>query len=154
MSTDRLELLETLLQREKEKRDAALMEWRDAQRQEAAARQQAESLVAYRSEYQQRWASQFAQRSAIEILRCYQGFSERLEQAIATQQTAIDQASTRVQVTLARLQHREVKMATVKRLIERRVQASAQRESRREQKSVDEAAQRLGWARAMAMAAA
>ena len=151
---DRLDLLNTLLEREKEKRDAALAEWREAERQARAAREQAESLVAYRGEYRQRWSAQFSQRAPIEILRCYQGFVERLEQAIGTQQNAAEAAAARVQAAQARLRHRETKVATVQRLIERRLQAGALREQRREQKTSDEAAQRLAWARLGVFAAA
>ena len=93
---DRLPLLHTLLEREKEKRDAAMAEWREAERLAQAAREQADSLVTYRGEYRKRWAAQFAQRAPIEILHCYQGFIERLEQAIGAQQGAVDQALARL----------------------------------------------------------
>jgi flagellar biosynthesis chaperone FliJ len=53
-----------------------------------------------------------------------------------------------------RLRHRETKVATVQRLIERRAQAASLREMRREQKTLDESAQRLTWARVSAFAAA
>ncbi|MEK8034648.1 flagellar export protein FliJ [Ideonella sp. DXS29W] len=150
---DRLDLLHTLLEREKEKRDAALAEWRQAEAQERATREQADSLVTYRGEYRKRWAAQFSQRAPIEILHCYQGFIERLEQAISAQQGQVELAHGRVEAARLRLRHRETKVATVQRLIERRLQAQATREQRREQKTVDEAAQRLGWARAVSMAA-
>jgi flagellar FliJ protein len=151
---DRLSLLHTLLEREKEKRDAALADWRNAEAQERAAREQADSLVAYRGEYRKRWQAQFAKSAQIEILHCYQGFVDRLEQAIGAQQGVAEQAAGRVQAARLRLRHRETKVATVQRLIERRLQASALREQRREQKTVDEAAQRLTWARASVFAAA
>jgi flagellar FliJ protein len=151
---DRLSLLDTLLEREKEKRDAALAEWREAERQAEAARGQADSLLAYRGEYRQRWAAQFAQRAPIEILRCYQGFVDRLEQAIGAQQGVAEQAAARAEAARLRLRHRETKLATVQRLIERRAQAGALREQRREQKTVDEAAQRIAWGRVSAFAVA
>lgn len=151
---DRLSLLHTLLEREKEKRDAALTDWRNAEAQERAAREQADSLVAYRGEYRKRWQAQFAKSAQIEILHCYQGFVDRLEQAIGAQQGVAEQAVSRVQAARLRLRHRETKVATVQRLIERRLQASALHEQRREQKTVDEAAQRLTWARASVFAAA
>jgi flagellar protein FliJ len=151
---ERLDLLNTLLEREKQKRDAALLEWREAERQAQATRDQAQALLTYRGEYHQRWSAQFAQRAPIEILRCYQGFVERLEQAIGAQQNAADHAAARVQAAQTRLRHRETKLATVQRLIERRLQAGAVREQRREQKGFDEAAQRLAWARVGVFAAA
>lgn len=151
---DRLALMHTLLDREKKKRDAAIAEWREAERQADAAREQADSLVSYRAEYRKRWAAQFAQRAPIEIVRCYQGFVERLEQAIGAQQGAAQQAADRVAAARARLHQREIKVATVQRLIERRLQAAALREQRRDQKASDEAAQRLGWAARQQLAAA
>lgn len=150
---DRLDLLQTLLEREKEKRDAALVEWREAEARAQAAREQADGLVAYRVDYRKRWQAQFAQRAAIEILHCYQGFVDRLEHAIGAQQGIVEHAAGRAQAARQRLQHRELKVATVQRLIERRLQAAALKEMRRDQKSVDEAAQRLGWARRQALAA-
>jgi len=149
---DRLSLLHTLLEREKEKRDAALADLREATDQAQAAREQADGLVAYRGEYRKRWAAQFAQRAPIEILHCYQGFVDRLEQAIGAQQGVAEHAASRVQAARIRLRHRETKVATVQRLIERRAQATALQELRREQKTLDEAAQRLTWQRVSAFA--
>jgi flagellar protein FliJ len=143
---DRLALLHTLLDREKERRDAALAACREAERQAEAAREQADSLVTYRGEYRKRWAAQFSQRAPIEIVRCYQGFVERLEQAIGTQQGAVQQAAECVAAARTHLRQREIKVATVQRLIERRLQAVALVEQRRDQKTSDEVAQRLGWA--------
>jgi flagellar FliJ protein len=151
---DRIALLRTLLERETERRDAAIVEWREAERQVHAAREQAESLVVYRGEYRKRWQAQFAQRAHMEILHCYQGFVDRLEHAIGAQQGMVDQASSREEAARQRLKHREIKVATVQRLIERRLQAGALREQRREQKTVDEAAQRQAWARRNAILAA
>jgi flagellar FliJ protein len=151
---DRLALLNTLLDREKKKRDAAIAEWREAERQAEVAREQADSLVSYRAEYRKRWAAQFAQRAPIEIVRCYQGFVERLELAIGAQQGTAQQAADRMAAARARLHHREVKVATVQRLLERRLQAAALRERRQDQKASDEAAQRLGSAARQQLAAA
>jgi flagellar protein FliJ len=151
---ERIDLLQTLLEREKDKRDAALAEWRAACAQAEAARQQADSLVAYRAEYQARWRAQFSRSATIEVLRCYQGFIERLEQAVQMQQGVLAQATGRADAARDRLRHRETKVATVQRLIERRLQAAQLREHRRDQKTTDEAAQRLGWARSAALAAA
>lgn len=151
---DRIAILHTLLERETQRRDTAIAEWRDAERQALAAREQAEGLVAYRGEYRKRWQAQFAKSAQIEILHCYQGFVDRLEHAIGAQQGVVDQAAGREEAARQRLKQREIKVATVQRLIERRVQAAALKEQRRDQKTSDEAAQRLAWARRQAFAAA
>lgn len=139
---DRQQLLQTLLEHEQARRDEALLQWREAQRQADAARDQADALVTYRSEYRKRWAAQFAKAAPIEIVRCYHGFVERLEQAIESQQLQVTGSAERMAAALARLRHREMKLATVRRLIERRQQAQALAQQRRDQKTTDEAAQR------------
>jgi flagellar protein FliJ len=143
---NRIQLLQTLLRREQELRDAALAEWRDSQRAADMAAQQSESLVAYRSEYRERWAAQFAISAPIEIVRYYQGFVERLEQAITAQQHSANMAQERQVQARARLQKREMKVAMVRKLIERRVAAAQLASQRRDQKMTDEASQRLLWA--------
>lgn len=139
---NRLPLLRTLQEQEQQRRDAAMLQWREAQRVAEAARDQADALVTYRSEYRKRWAAQFAKAAPIEIVRCYQGFVERLEQAITAQQGQVQGSAERQEAALQRLRHREMKLATVRRLIERREQALAQVAQRRDQKACDEAGQR------------
>ena len=139
---DRLPLLRTLQEQEQQRRDAAMLQWREAQRAAEAARDQADALVTYRSEYRKRWAAQFAKAAPIEIVRCYHGFVERLEQAIVSQQGQVRGSSERLAQALQRLRHREMKLATVQRLIERRLQAQALVAQRRDQKATDEAGQR------------
>ncbi|HSI57245.1 MAG TPA: flagellar export protein FliJ [Ideonella sp.] len=143
---NRLQILHTLLRREQDRRDVALTEWRESQRAVELAQQQAESLVAYRAEYRERWAAQFARSAPIEIIRYYQGFVERLEQAIVAQQHSARMAEERQLAARARLQKREIKVATVRKLIERRLLAAELAVQRRDQKISDEASQRLVWA--------
>jgi flagellar protein FliJ len=151
---DRQPLLQTLLEHEQSRRDQALVQWREAQRLADAAREQADALVTYRGEYRKRWAAQFAQAAPIEIVRCHHGFVERLEHAIAAQQAKVDGSAERTAAALARLRHREMKLATVHRLIERRLQAQALVQQRRDQKTTDEVAQRRPALGAAHMAAA
>ena len=139
---NRIPLLQTLQERERERRDQALLQWREAQRQAEAAQEQADALVTYRSEYRKRWAAQFAKAAPIEIVRCYQGFIERLEQAIVAQQGQVQGSADRLEAALKRLRHREMKLATVRRLIERRELALALVAQRLDQKACDEAGQR------------
>ncbi len=151
---DRMKILHTLLEREERRRDEALTELRAAERQADAAHEQADSLVTYRGEYRMRWAAQFAKSAPIEIVRCYHGFVARLDQAIAAQQGSVLQMEQRVKMARERLHYREVKVATVRRLIERRQAAALLQLQRREQKQGDEAAQRRAWLDRQALAAA
>lgn len=140
---NRIALLRLLEDRERQKRDEALMQWQEAQRQAEAARGQAQSLESYRSEYQQRWSGQFRQAAPIEIIRCYHGFVDRLDQAIGSQAQSVAAMDERARQAREKLKHREIKLATVQRLIDRRLQAQDAVVQRREQKAADEAAQRL-----------
>ncbi|MBQ0935894.1 flagellar export protein FliJ [Ideonella paludis] len=140
---DRVALLRLLEDRDRKRRDEALMQWQEAVRQAEAAGAQAQALETYRSEYRERWSTQFKQAAPIEIIRCYQGFVERLDQAIGSQQATVEQHAARVAAARERLQQREIKLATVQRLIDRRLSAAQQVLQRREQKASDEAAQRV-----------
>lgn len=154
MSTaSRLDLLHTLLEREQRRRDEALLAWQQAGRQAEQAREQASALGTYRSQYHQRWSAQFTQAAPIEIVRCYQGFVGRLDQAISTQAAQVQQAEQRHRLAHDKLRQRELKVATVRRMIERRQAALLLAAQRRDQKASDEAAQRLGWAQRNALAA-
>ena len=138
----RMQTLQTLLEREEQLRDEALAALRQAQAQVQAARGQHEALVNYRAEYRERWAGQFRQGGAIEIVRCYQGFIERIEGAIGQAGQAVQAFEGQLERVRARVQEREIRVATVRRLIERHQKAQAAAQSRRDQKNLDELAQR------------
>jgi flagellar FliJ protein len=139
-----MQTLRTLLQREESERDAAIAVLDTAQRQAQAAQLQAEQLLSYRAEYEQRWSRQFAQQGAIEILRCYHGFTQRLAQAIAQQQRVTEHAQAALERARRELQACELRVASVRKLIERRVAEEQRAAARRDQKQTDEAAARAG----------
>lgn len=134
--------LATLLQHAESDRDAQQNVLRGLENAAAAAQAQAEQLLAYRTQYQQRWTQQFRQSGTIEVLQAYQGFSQRLDQAIAHQNHSAAQAHTRVQQARAELLAREQRVAAVRKLIERRRTEQQRANDRREQRSTDEAASR------------
>ena len=146
----RLALLHTLLERERKRRDEQMAQVRNAVANVEAQQQQADSLTGYRSEYCQKWSAQFQQAAQIEILRSYHGFLARLDQAIAQQQSVVEHAVRMVEAQRQRLIEREIRVATVERLIKRREATLAKLADRREQKNLDEMAQRLTSARAHA----
>jgi flagellar FliJ protein len=137
--------LEVLLEREQAERDGALAALHRAQQHAEAARAQADRLVAYRGEYQRRWSAQFARAAAIEIVQCYHGFTQRLEEAISQQQLAARHADEGVERARLALRTCEVRVASVRKLIERRAGELKRCAERREQKTADEAAQRMTW---------
>lgn len=135
--------LHLLLDREQAERDRLLGELQQCSRRSQDAREQSAQLLVYRDEYRQRWTGQFARSGSVEILRCYQGFSERLDQAIAHQQRAEQQCEQLEAQSREALGAQELRLASVRKLIERR-QADARREGqRREQRESDETAQRV-----------
>ena len=139
---NRLQTLRVLLEREQGRRDEAQTALRDALRNEEAARAQADGLTTYRVDYCKRWTTQFAQQGQIEILRCYQSFIGRLDMAIDHQQGIVNAAQQGVAGARARLLKWEIRVATVERLILRRRELLARIQDRRDQKNMDELAQR------------
>ena len=144
----RLALLRTLLEREQKRRDEQMAAVRNAVANAEAQQQQADGLTGYRSEYCQKWSAQFQQAAQMEILRSYHGFLSRLDQAINQQKSVVEHAHRMVEAQRQRLVEREIRVATVERLIKRREAMLAKVADRRDQKNLDELAQRLSSARA------
>ncbi len=143
----RLALLRTLLEREQKRRDDQMAVVRNAAANAEAQQQQADGLTVYRTEYCQKWSAQFQRAATIEILRSYHGFLSRLDQAITQQKSVVDHAFRMVEVQRQRLVEREIRVATVERLIKRREAMLAKVAERRDQKNLDEMAQRVTSAR-------
>jgi flagellar FliJ protein len=143
----RLALLQTLLERERKRRDEQLAHVRAAVANVQTQQQQADGLTGYRSDYCLKWSAQFRQAAQMEIVRSYHGFLARLDQAIAQQQSVVEHAHRMVEAQRQRLVEREVRVATVERLIQRREVMLAKAADRRDQKNLDEMAQRLAGAR-------
>ncbi|MCK9684686.1 flagellar export protein FliJ [Scleromatobacter humisilvae] len=146
----RLALLKTLLEREQKRRDEQMAAVRNAVANAEAQQQQADGLTGYRSEYCRKWSAQFQQAAQMEILRSYHGFLSRLDQAITQQAPVVEHARRMVDAQRQRLVEREIRVATVERLIQRREALLAKVADRRDQKNLDELAQRLSATRAQA----
>lgn len=142
MSSSNLQALTVLLERAEAERDEALRFLQDAQRRAEAARLQHDQLSQYRSDYQSRWKQEFAQRTTIQILGCYQNFGGRLDQAIGQQAGVADFADQRLDAARRVLQERELRVASVRKLIERRRAEALRTEMRQEQRATDEQAAR------------
>lgn len=143
MSTQSMATLQLLLDRATQERDRLAGEMRRGEEMALRARRQGEQLAAYRGEYLQRWNGQFGRGGAIELMHCYQSFMQRLDEALDQQQRQIDAAERAVVAMRQVLVQAEVRVASVKKLIERR-QAELQRaEDRRDQRQTDETAQHV-----------
>lgn len=142
-----LQPLNTLLEQTTVARDAALGAHRSALAAVSAAQAQAAQLAEYRHEYAQRFGTQFQRAGAIELLQCYQGFMVRLDQAVSQQQRLLAQAIERGEAAKALLLGAELRVASVRKLIERRVAEAVRTQDRNEQKATDELASRAAWQR-------
>lgn len=142
-----LQPLMTLLgQVERERDDLALSCQRAAQAQQAAATQ-ADQLLTYRREYEQRWATQFRTDGRMELVNCYRGFMERLTQAVDQQRAIASRAEAALEQARRALVEGEMRVASVRKLIERRMAEVRSTAQRREQKASDEFASRVAWSR-------
>ena len=142
--------LTTLLAQTERERDLALADHLRAQTAHSTAEAQTEQLLSYRSEYEQRWRKQFASEGKIELVRCYQGFMERLSQAVEQQARTAEHTAQQAERAGNELRSVEVRCASVRRLIERRVRDLRADADRREQKQSDEQSARAAWGRASA----
>jgi len=139
--------LVTLLgQAERERDDAVAMARRvEAAHQSAIA--QAEQLAAYRGDYEARYRETFSRKAGIEQLQTYQGFMNRLSLAVDQQRQIVAQAERRVEIARQAVREQEMRVASVRKLIERRMAELRLAADRREQKQMDEFATRAAWNR-------
>lgn len=137
-------LIALLAQTERE-RDAAWAEAQAAAQNLSNANAQHEQLLAYRREYEQRWNNQFRSEGRMELVHCYRGFMDRLTQAVEQQQRVAEYAATQAERTKALLAEQELRVASVRKLIERRQQELRLSADRAEQKQTDEFGSRMAW---------
>ena len=145
MNSNSLQTLNVLLEHAQTERDAALRDMQDAATMADQAKAQAEQLRLYRLDYQQRWSSQFARQGTIDIVMCYQSFGTRLDQAIAHQTQVVEHAGNRVEIARDLLMQREMRVLSIRKLMERRRQEMQRGQDRQDQKATDEQASRAGW---------
>jgi flagellar FliJ protein len=139
-------LMALLGQAERERDDAVAMA-RRVEAAHAAAVGQAEQLGAYRADYEARYRETFRQSSGITQLQTYQGFMNRLTLAVDQQQHVVLQAERRVEAARDVVRQQEMRVASVRKLIERRMAELRLVADRREQKQMDEFATRAAWNR-------
>ena len=131
-----------LLEQAEIERDQALAQRQRAMTQLQGAQTQAQQLQVYRTDYAERYSPQLKRASTPDILRCYGGFMSRLQLAIDQQDQTVRQwqaSSEKASKTLA--QH-ELRVASVRKLIERRQQELVARQDQHERKAGDEHAMR------------
>lgn len=137
--------LPLLLEQAENERDAALARMLQADDVARQARSQAEQLHAYREDYRKRAPALNGRSASIELVRCHQGFTQRLDQAIEQQRGQLVALEQQLAALRALLMEREVRVAAVKKLIERGAQEAQRHLVRAEQRHTDEAALRLSF---------
>ena len=140
-----LQPLMALLAQAERERDIV---WADTQRAvqaQLSAQTQAEQLLTYRREYEQRWGAQFRSEGRMELVHCYRGFIDRLTQAVDQQQRVAQHATQLVERKQELLREHELRVASVRKLIERRSQEMRLSADRAEQKQTDEFGARATW---------
>jgi flagellar FliJ protein len=145
-----LDSLLALLAQAERRRDLALADEAAARTAHQAASAKVDELVDYRRSYEQRWSSAFCgdgNSGAIELVRCYQGFVERLTQAIEHQRRAAHVAESRLMAATVELRELEIRAAAMKKLLERRTKELLVAADRREQRQSDEHSARVAWER-------
>lgn len=142
-----LQALMTVLEHAERERDFAFTEQQRAQNALQGAQRQAEQLVSYRGEYQQRWSAQFQRAGSMEIVQCYQGFMGRLQFAVDQQHHHVALSTAALEAARDALRAHEMRVASIRKLIERRQQEQARAADRRDQKATDEQAARAAWRR-------
>lgn len=136
-----------------DQRDLALAELGRATDALQRLGQQNDQLIAYRGQHRQRWAEQFKHRAPIEMVNHYRAFTVRLDQALDQLAAQLAQAQAQLNAARATLLEREQRLATVAKLIERRLAAHGQHIARASQRNADEAGM-AAWRRRERQAAA
>lgn len=141
------ETLQTLLERAEAERDAALGHAQRAAEQAQRLTAQAEQLRAYRDDYRRRAPATGTQAASIELIRVHRDFMLRLEHAIEQQRRQLESAQAVAGAAREALLAQELRVASVRKLLDRRLQALQRNANRIEQRGTDEAALRATWAR-------
>jgi flagellar protein FliJ len=142
MSTQPLITLLEIAERERDAAEGALAQAEDMARRLA---QQLEQLQAYRADYESRSPAGAGRAAPIELLRCHQGFMLRLDQALVQQQGVLKQSQQRVEQQRSELMAHQMRVAGVRKLLERRVREQDAHGQRQEQRRSDELALQRHW---------
>lgn len=120
------------------KRDQAMAHWQAMLRDQAFALDQMNQLKQYAQETDQRWMQGAQKRTTPELLHHQYQFMGRLNQAIALQDGALANAARRVDDAKQSDIQAELRLASLKLLLNQRQAALAKVLQRRDQKEMDE----------------
>lgn len=137
--------LQTLMDVASRERDQAAALLAQAEQALQAQHQQWDQLQAYRADYAQRHPATQGRAAPIDTLRGHQAFMQRLDQALNHQQRVLQAAQGEAQLRRQQLLQCELRLASVRKLLERRGRAASQAAQRTAQVQTDEAALQRHW---------
>lgn len=122
------------------KRDEARRLLQDAHRAQQTAREQMAQLQGYAQETQNRWGLRANAQVQPEVMYHHYQFMERLHHAMGLQTTVVASHDQRIGAAQQALLALELRLASLKKLTEKRRKEFELLQSRREQKQTDERA--------------
>ncbi|WP_415266812.1 flagellar export protein FliJ [Acidovorax sacchari] len=126
-------------------RDAARQALQDLQRARIASEAQLQQLQGYAHETEGRWGMRADATVKPEVMYHHYQFMDRLGHAMGVQSSVIGEQEGRVRAASQALLQAELRVAALRKVVERRRHDIAQAEARRDQKQTDErAALRFG----------
>jgi flagellar FliJ protein len=139
--------LNVLLEQAERERDDALARQQRAEAALRGAEQQAGQLTAYRGECERRWGERLRGGTTPTLMHCHLGFMARLQSAVELQDDVVRRGRAELERCRQHTLAQELRVAAVRKLIERREAALARQAQRSEQKMFDEIATRAAWNR-------
>lgn len=141
--------LATLLQIAERERDETAAVLQQALEAERRLNQQLQQLLQYRAEYEARSPAAGGRATSIELLRCHQGFMQRLDHALSQQRGVLMAAEQRVLQQRELLLAQEMRVAGVVKLMQRRAREHDAQQQRQDQRRSDELALQRHWRQRM-----
>jgi len=132
-------------------RDAARQALANVQGARQAAQAQLQQLTGYAAETQDRWGLKAGAAVQPEVMHHHYHFMGRLDHAIGLQTRALGGQDQRVAQARQALLQAELRLASLRKVLERRQAELAQQQQRREQKQTDERASQRAAARVGAL---
>lgn len=130
--------LEAVLEHWRAQRDRALTTCLQARQRLAAASAQAQQLRGYRDEHASRWLDRLRVGATAPLVRTAHQFGHRLDEAVVQQAATLEDLRSALSRAEADLAHQELKLASVRKLIERRLHEHRVASMRREQRAADD----------------
>lgn len=128
-------------------RDAARQRFQDLQGARQAAQAQLDQLSGYAADTQQRWGMREGAAVQPEVMRHHYQFMGRLDHAMGLQTQAVSGQDQRVHQAGQALLQAELRLASLRKVLEHRRADLARQQQRREQKQTDERASQRAAAR-------